>query len=328
MSSRSPQPPKPRKVIKLDLASMLEDETLSGQRQLSALQSEAPGAPDLLDVLDKTNPGPQVEPSDTYPGSVLQPDPMPAPAEPGFVLPTYVRPIRLRAIESVADGLHPGEAALLGFLWSEGIPSQNEPSIRLLSLGNAAIRRLAATSNGELGRSTAKRLLKSLAEKRCIRLREAPTIRTAAVYEIYSEQRILDTWRALAWTHVYRDRRAVVIIDPKDTAGPIFKADPGFIINRDSLPEPPQSWVDWCIGRTIEPKSASVLWASATRACPDLTPEEAIYFAQRIWSQLNQSSAIKQPQKALAASLPAAVRGQAFHEYRAWKNAARANARG
>ncbi len=313
---------------------MLEDETLSGQRQLSALQSEATGTPDLLDVLDKTNPGPELQPDpvadpgfQTAPGSVLQQDPISQSPEPGFVLPTYVRPIRLRPIETVTDGLHPGEVTLLGFLWSEGIPAQNEPTVRLLSLGNAAIRRLAATSNGELGRSTAKRLLKSLTEKRCIRLREAPTIRTSAVYEIYSEQRILDTWRALAWTHVYRDRRAVVIIDPKETAGPIFKADPGFIIQQDPLPEPPKSWVDWCLAQTIEPKSASVLWASATRACPDLTPEEAIYFAQRIWSQLNQSPTIKQPQKALAASLPSAVRGQAFHEYRAWKNAAREHAR-
>jgi hypothetical protein len=282
MARRPPQPashkPANRKVIKLDLTSMLEDETLSGDRQLSALQVTGQTPEPLEDVLDQVHaqpvkmipgsfvhqdPGPvlnRVDPENivnpetspeepkTSPGMLLKmtpgvvlPNKTPGPvlqANPGSVLipnpvtktgPGVFLPIRLRPIRTVQDGLHAGEMDLLQFLWSEGTPDPTDTGIRTLSLGNAAIRRRSIPGSHELGRSTVKRLLKTLGQKRCIYLQQEATVRTAAVYEVYSFQRILETWRSLGWSQVYRDRRAVTLAGISDT-GIVLQTDPGFVL--------------------------------------------------------------------------------------------------
>jgi hypothetical protein len=253
MPSRRRQPSKApeRKVIKLDLASMLEDETLSGVRQLSALRIEVESAPEpprqddpgfVLPVAplpvrpsgtgitnassigyDKKDPG-IGKVSD--PGSVFKEDPesiFKQDPESGFIedpgsslmggreIPGFTLPRRSRPVRGVEDGLHVGELQLLRFLWSEGVPDGGDPETRLVSLGNATIRRQGAPGERQLGRSTVKRLLKSLARKRCVVQCEAATMRTPARWKIYSDQRILRAWRESGWNEVVRDRRAVML---------------------------------------------------------------------------------------------------------------------
>jgi hypothetical protein len=132
----------------------------------------------------------------------------PAVMPPDKTVPGSDLPPRFKPIRSVSDGLQPGEGALLDALRSSGAPDSSDPDVRVVSLGHSAIRR----QTGSFGRSTIKRLLRSLARKQCIRMRQAPTILSPASYEVFSDGRILSDWQRRGWTQVYRDRRAVVII--------------------------------------------------------------------------------------------------------------------
>jgi hypothetical protein len=225
MPSQRRQPPKApaRKVIELDLASMLEDDTLSGVRQLSALRIEpasASGAAAPATNSSSEDPGSLLEnPGSVLPEPAIQTDPGFSLADratkpiPGFTLSPRSRPLR-----TVEDGLHAGELQLLRFLWSEGVAVESDPEARVVSLGNATIRRQGSTGPRKLGRSTVKRLLKSLARKRCVVQCEAATMRSAARWKIFNDRRILRARRESGWNEVVRDRRAVVLWDGRRTA--------------------------------------------------------------------------------------------------------------
>ena len=398
-----------RKVIKLDLASMLHDETLAGHRQLSALQAERAAAAVVIEALDEwagpaSLPSPAALESTGFvlqkgPGTGLMPDPGskqtmdaaleealtysnqittvktnpdpvfnqspvldhkmdPAPVltewkqSPGFVLPLKPKPIR-----TVQDGLHAGEVDLLQFLWLEGQPMTSDPHVRLISLGNSTIRRQTVPGSRVLGRSTVRRLLRCLADKHCIRLRTLPTVRTPAVYEVFSFSRILENWRALGWDTVYRDRRAVLIAGSNTYPGTVYKMNPGFVYNKDpgftvntspagpgfktnpeggsklnppsinnqlkkDLTEPPPlppGWARWCLEHQLDSAVGRQIWNACLAACPDMTLDEVLYFADQKWAQLQNSKAVSYPGRVLAVSLPGYLTGEVFQEYRLWQ---------
>jgi hypothetical protein len=116
---------------------------------------------------------------------------------------------------SLRDGLHPGEFELWELLRKL---SGGESAV---ALGNAALRKL-----GQCGRSTVKRLLKTLQQKHCIRLSRRATMESPAEYEVLTEDAILAIWRRHGLSHVYRDRRAVALVAYTDP-GVILSTIPG-----------------------------------------------------------------------------------------------------